>query len=93
MSHHSLIEHVKSAFFIVQSKEIKLAISNHTNKKSIIKKALRTKNSQGRVTDKKQYIAMTNMTAYTFSKKQQSTSDYPSNLDQIEAIGVPIITL
>ena len=57
------------------------------------KEGSKNKNSQGRVTDKKQYIAMTNMTAYTFSEKQQSTSDYPSNLDQIEAIGAPIITL
>ena len=93
MSHHSLIEHVKSACFIVQSKEIKLAISNHTNKKSIIKKALRTKNSQGRVTDKKQYISMTNMNVCDSSKKQKPTSDHPSNSDQIEAIGLPIFTL
>ena len=70
MLHHSLIEHVKSAGFIVQSKEIKLSISNQTNTKAIMNDALRTKKSQGRLTDKKHYIAMTNMNAYASSKKQ-----------------------
>ena len=41
--HHSLVEYVKSAGLIVQSKEIKVVVFNHTNKKSIIKEALRTK--------------------------------------------------
>ena len=41
--HHSLIEHVKSSGFIVKSKEIKVAVFNHTNTKLIIKEALRTK--------------------------------------------------
>ena len=33
---------------------------------------------------------MTNMTVCSASKKQQPTSDYSPNLDQIKAIGVPI---
>ena len=37
MSHHSFIEHVKSADFIVQTKEIKVSVFNQTNTKSIIK--------------------------------------------------------
>ena len=35
---------------------------------------------------------MTNVTVCYSSKKQQPTSDYSSNLDQIKAIGVPIYT-
>ena len=35
---------------------------------------------------------MTNMTVCSASKKQQSTSDYPPDLDQIKAIGDPIYT-
>ena len=81
MLHHSLIENVKSEGLIVQSKEIKVAIFIHTNKKAIIKESLRTKNSQGRVTDKKQYISMTNMNVCDSSKKQKPTSDHPSNSD------------
>ena len=33
---------------------------------------------------------MTNMTVCSASKKQQSISDYTSDLDQIKSIGVPI---
>ena len=40
VSNHSLIEHVKRAGFIVQSKEIKVAVFNQTNTKAIIKEAL-----------------------------------------------------
>ena len=90
--HHNLIEHVESAGLIVQSKEIKVAVFNQTNTKAIIKEALRTKNIQGRVTDEKLVMSMTNMNVCSASKKQQSTSDYPSDLDQIKAIGVPIST-
>ena len=43
VSHHSLIEYVKSSGLIVQGKEIKVAVFNQTNKKSIIKEALRKK--------------------------------------------------
>ena len=35
---------------------------------------------------------MTDMTVCSASKKQQSTSDYPYDLDQIKAMGVPIST-
>ena len=37
-------------------------------------------------------MAMTNMTVCYDGKKQQSASDYPSDLDQIKYIGVPIST-
>ena len=37
VSHHSIIEHIKSAGLIVQSKEIKVAVFNQNNTKSIIK--------------------------------------------------------
>ena len=37
-------------------------------------------------------MAMTNMTLCSASKKQQKTSDYPSELYQLKAIGVPIST-
>ena len=36
VSHHSLVEHVKSAGLIVQSKEIKVAVFNQTKTKAII---------------------------------------------------------
>ena len=61
MLHHSLIEHVKSSVLIFQIKEIKLAVFNHTNTKSIIKEYIRTKKSQGIVTDEKRSMAMTNI--------------------------------
>ena len=67
-SHNSLIEHVNSAGLIVQSKEIKVAIFNHTNKKATIKEAIRTKKGQGRVVDIF-FIAMTNMNVCDYSKK------------------------
>ena len=35
---------------------------------------------------------MTNVTVCSAGKKQQSTSDYPPDLDQIKAIGDPIYT-
>ena len=92
VSHHNCIEYVKSAGLIVQSKEIKVAVFNHTNTKATIKEALKTKNSQGRVTDEKRSMAMTNMTVCSDIKKQQLTSDYPSKSDQIKAMGVPIST-
>ena len=69
--HTSLIEHFKGECLIVQVKEIKLVGFNQTNTKAITKEALRTKNSQGRVTDKKRYMAMTNMKVCSDSKKQQ----------------------
>ena len=37
-------------------------------------------------------MPITNMTFLNSSKKQQSTSDNPSDLDHIKAIGVPIST-
>ena len=77
---------------IVQSKEIKVAVLNQTNIKSIIEESPRTKNIQGRVTDDKRSMAMTNKTVCYASKKQQSTSDYPSELDHIKSIDVPIYT-
>ena len=92
MSHQSLIEHVKISGLIVQGKEKKAAVFNQTNTKEIIKEALITKKSQGRVTDEKLSMAMNNINVYSASKKQQSTSDYTSDLDQIKTIGVPIST-
>ena len=92
MSHHSLIEYFKRAGLIVQSREIKVVLFNQTNTKSIINEALRTKHGQVIVTDDKRSISMNNMTVCYASKKHQSTSDYPSDLDQIKAIGVPIYT-
>ena len=44
--HHSLVEHVKSAGLIFLNKEIKVAVLNHTNKKSIIKEAIRKKRAK-----------------------------------------------
>ena len=44
--HHSLIEHVKSEGLIVQIKEIKVAVFNHTNTKEIINEDLRKKLSR-----------------------------------------------
>ena len=49
--------------------------------KSIIKEDIRTKNIQGIVTDGKWSMPMTNMTVCSTSKKPQSTSYYPSDLD------------
>ena len=49
-----------------------------------------TKKSQERVKYEKLYMVMTNTTVYYASKKQKSTSDYTSDLDQIKYIGVPI---
>ena len=91
-SHHSFIKHVKNSGLIAQIKEIKVAVFNQTNTKEIIKEVLRIKKSQGRVVDEKKSTAMTNMTVCYYSKKQQSTSDYPSDLDQIKATGVTIYT-
>ena len=84
LPHHGIIEHVKISGLIVKIKEIKVAVFNQTNTKAIIKEALRTKKSQVRVKDEKQSMAMTNMTVSYASNKQQSTSDYPSDLDQIK---------
>ena len=92
MSHHSFIEHVKSACLIVQIKEIKVAVFNQTNTKAIIKEAIRTKHSQVRVKDEKRDMAMTDMNVCSYIKKPKSTSAYPSKLYQIKAIGVPIST-
>ena len=92
MSCHSIIKHVKITGLIVQSKEIKLAVFNQTNKKTKKKESLIARNIQVIVTDDKILMAMVNMTVYSSSKKQKSTSDYPSDLDQIKAIGVPIST-
>ena len=92
MSHLSLIKHVKSAGFIVPSKEIKVAVFHQKNTKTIIKEALRTKKSWGIATDEKQLMAMTNMNVCYSIKTPQSTSDNPSSLDHIKASGVPIST-
>ena len=69
-----------------------MAVFNQTNTKAIIKEALRTKKSQGRAIDEKQYMAMTNMTVCYTIKEQQSTIDYIYYLDQIKDTGVPIST-
>ena len=92
VSRHSLIEHVKSAGLVIQIKEIKVAVFNQTNTKAMIKEALITNKIQGIMVDGKRAMAMNNMTVCSASKKQQSTSDYPSDLYQIKAIGVPIST-
>ena len=42
--------------------------------------------------DEKQAMVMTNMTVCSASNIQESTSDYLSDLDQIESIGVLIST-
>ena len=44
------------------------------------------------MTDEKQYMSMTNITVCYASNKQQLDSDYPSGLDHIKAIGIPIST-
>ena len=44
VSHNSLIEHGKSAGFIVQSKERRVSVFNQTNTKEIMKGNIRTKN-------------------------------------------------
>ena len=45
------------------------------------------------MTDDKWSMAMTNMCVCSDSKKQQPTSEYPYDLDQIKYIGVPISTV
>ena len=90
VSHHGLIEQIKIAGLIVQSKEIKVAVFNQTNTILIVNEALRTKNIQGRVTDEKRSIAITNMNVCSNSNIQQSNSCYPSDLDQIKAMVVTI---
>ena len=47
---------------------------------------------QGRVTYEKRAMSIDNITVCYASKKQQSTSDYPLDFDQIKAIGLPIFT-
>ena len=42
--HNSLIDYFNSEALIVQIKEIKVAVFNHTNTKSILKEDLRNKN-------------------------------------------------
>ena len=70
MSHHSFIEHVKSADFIVQIKEIKVSVFNQTNTKSIIKYALGKKHSQRTVTDEKRSMTITNITILVRNNNQ-----------------------
>ena len=88
MSRPSLIVHVKSSVLIVPSKDINFSVFHQTNTKTIIKEALREKKSQGRATDEKLVVAITNMTVFYSSETPQSTSDQPYALDQIKCGGV-----
>ena len=71
MSHYSLVDNVESAGLIVPSREIKVAVFNQTNKKTLIKGDLITKNSQQRATDDKLEMAMTNPTMFYIIKTPQ----------------------